>query len=48
MLVQRVGFVAVDVDLGEHRKRNVVFQLAKILDLLIVARLLAAKLSPQG
>ena len=43
-LEQRIGVGAVDVDLGEHRKGDVVGQRAEIRDLGRVARLLRAEL----
>ena len=41
---QRMRVAAVDVDLGEHRKRHVILAFAERLDLLGVARLLRAEL----
>src|SRR5437879_13887635 len=41
---QRMRTAAVDVDLGEHRKRHVILALAERLDLFGVARLLPAEL----
>ena len=35
---------AVDIDLGEHRKRHVIFAFAELSDLFGVARLLPAEL----
>src|SRR5262245_6628933 len=43
-LPQRMRLVAVDVDLGEHRKRHVVVQRAEILDLGLVPWFLMAEL----
>src|SRR5437870_5470095 len=44
VLVQRRRGIAVDVDLGEHRKRHAVIDLAERLDLLLIAGLLRAEL----
>ena len=44
ILIQRVRVVAIDVDLGEHRKGHGIVAGAEFLDLLRVARLLAAEL----
>src|SRR3954454_23723676 len=41
---QRMRLVAVDVDLGKHRKRDRIVARAELLDLRRVARLLAAEL----
>ena len=41
---ERVGVVAVDVDLGEHRERHAVVDLAELADLVLGARLLRAEL----
>ena len=38
------AFVAVDLDLGEHRERHIVLVAAEFLDLALVARLLMAEL----
>src|SRR5690606_8726793 len=43
-LVERMRARSVDVDLREHRERDVVGQRAELLDLCFVARLLMAKL----
>ena len=43
-LEQRVGVVAVDVDLGEHRERHAEAPVAERRDLRLVARLLVAEL----
>ena len=42
--VERVGVLAVDVDLGEHRKAHAVILLAECADLAFAARLLMAEL----
>ena len=42
--VERMGVVAVDVDLGEHRERDAVVLLAERADLLLGAGLLVAEL----
>src|SRR5699024_9629630 len=42
--VQRMGIVAVDVDLREHRERHVIRRGAEARDLVLVARLLAVEL----
>src|SRR6476660_376987 len=44
MVEQRMRVAAIDVDLGEHRKRHVILGFAERLDLLGVARLLRAEL----
>lgn len=41
---QRMGFCAIDIDLGENGKAHVVFQHTEILDFLRIARLLRPKL----
>src|SRR4051794_25949609 len=44
ILVERVRLIAINVDLGKHRKADVVIALAKLFDLPRVAGLLAAEL----
>src|SRR6266545_4217298 len=44
MVEQRMRMAAVDVDLGEHRKRHVIFGFAECLDLFGIARLLPTEL----
>src|SRR5688572_16564901 len=44
MVEQRMRMAAVDIDLGEHRKRHVILALAELFDLFGVARLLPAEL----
>src|SRR5206468_424750 len=41
---QRMRMAAIDIDLGEHRKRHVILALAERLDLFGVARLLPPEL----
>src|SRR5215213_1017024 len=44
MVEQRMRMAAVDIDLGEHRKRHVIPGFAELLDLFGIARLLPAEL----
>src|SRR4029077_7222521 len=44
IFVERMGALAVDVDLGEHRKADAVVHFAELADLALAARLLVAKL----
>src|SRR5207244_5981840 len=44
MVEQWMRMAAIDIDLGEHRKRHVILALAERLDLFGVARLLPAEL----
>jgi hypothetical protein len=48
VLKKRVGVRAVDLDLGEQRKADVVGLFAELLDFGVVARLLMAELIARG